>query len=610
MTRRTAPRIDKTLAGLSSTFAPLLDAPDDGVTSALAAFQAAINAGAFSVPDGDYLIDGSLTATGSVDIRLAPGARILVGANAPVIEFAGAGSGSSRGLQAQADAGQSIIQCNTVGLDVGDWILVRHPDAFPGTAVGSKTGELHRVRQIDSTVQLRTMSNLDHTYPVTTASVVEFTMIQGIRIAGGEFVNNIGATLTAPTIRLTACADIAIDTSIRGAGGPGITLSGCTMFDVSARVRDSINDAGAGNYGYGVELFGASCHGRVYVDMVGGRHAFTTTSGATTTGVPRHIVVRGIAEGLTETAWDTHEEGEFIDFDGVRAFGCRNGGVKHRAPNSTINYPIVRNSLGIGVRFAPTAAGGRLHGGYIDANYLSAGSPGVGVRIEAADVTVSGDPTIEAEDQGIEILTGVDGSSIRAADITAGLRANASTEIGVDYQGTSSGHRLGAGVSTTATTGVSIPGTVGLTVDGPRRVDLEVLSAHVSHTNFSTVQNNSASWMNTRRLSSGAQNDEVVFVQELTPGSWMFELFHDTSTSRGIYTVSLADVTDGTIGTYEDLGTIDGYAASGDRAVSMISGVAVTSRGQKAVRIKMATKNASSSGYFGALTRACMVRSA
>lgn len=325
----------------ATQFVGTIKAPTDGVTPALAAFQAQCNAAAgrpLSVPPGDYLWNGSLT--GKVNLTFAPGARILQTVNMPAIELTGTGSETSRGLQSAAAAGQNIINCNAVGLTAGDWVLIRSAAVFPGSTAGSKIGELHRVRQVDGTTQFRTVSNLAHSYAVTTSSVVKFGMMEGVRVLGsGEFINTIGATMKLPMLRFTACADLAVDVSIKDAGGPGITLSADTLFDVRARLRGSLNDEANGNFGYGVEAFGATCHGRVYVDMVNGRHAFTTTSGATTSAIPRHIDVPGIAEGTTNTAWDSHEEGEFINFRGDTAFGCRNGAIKHRAPNSSGYQP-------------------------------------------------------------------------------------------------------------------------------------------------------------------------------------------------------------------------------------------------------------------------------
>lgn len=596
-------------AALSSSFVQQVQAPKDGVTSATAAVTAAIVAAAgrpLELPPGDYLLGGSIVSTVPVNLRLAPGARFLVSTNAPAIEFTGAGSGNSRGLYSEAKAGQNIVQCSTSGLAIGDWILLRHPDVFPGNTRGTKIGELHRVRDIDGAGQLRTFSNLDYTYPMTTSSVVKFSMLEGVKIVGGEFVNTIGAALKVPTIRLTACADIEIDTNIRGAGGPGITLSGCTLFDVRARVRQSIDDEAGGNFGYGVETFGVSCHGYVYVDMIGGRHAFTTTSGATTSGIPRHIVVDGIAEGTTNTAWDSHEEGDHIHFRNTTAVGCRNGAIKHRARNSTVTNPTVVNCLGLGVRFAPTAVGGLISGGTIESRYLSDGSAGIGISIEADDVTVTGDPQLSCDDWGIKVASSANRSDIRSANIRAGKRGNTASSVGIAYEGSTVGHRLSDNVTIDgALTPVSKAAGVTVFSRGRKRVDLDVLASETSQVGWSDVQQNSSYWLGARRLTSGAQNDEMVFVESLPFGAYKLALFHDTSTSRGIYEVATAPVVDGVIGTYTVAGSVDGYEGTSGRARSIVN-VNVTAPGPTAIRFRMVSKHASATGYYGSISKATL----
>lgn len=434
---------------VSNQFAGVLRAPSDG-SPALPAFQSQVNLAngkPLFVPPGDYWFNGSLT--GRVNLAFAPGARIMITTNQPAIDLSGTGSEASRGLQSGASAGQNIINCNTVGLAVGDWIAIRSASVFPGSTAGSKIGELHQVRVIDGTTQLRTVSNLDHSYAMTTSSVVKFGVMRGVRVVGsGEVVNTIGATLKVPALRFTAATEGSVDVSLRDMGGPGITLSASALFQAHARISGSLNDEANGNFGYGVEAFGLTCHSDVNVEMIGGRHAFTTTSGATTAGVPRHINVTGTAEGTTNTAWDTHEEGEYIEFRGVKAFGCRNGAIKHRAPNSSIIDPIVRNCLGYAVRFASTAFGGTLHGGDLrDVRYLSEGSPGVGVLVEAADVVIKGDPRIECDDQAIVVAAGGNKSRIKSGTLTAGKRANVDTNVAIDFQGVSSNHRIDRNVS-------------------------------------------------------------------------------------------------------------------------------------------------------------------
>lgn len=93
------------------------------------------------------------------------------------------------------------------------------------------------------------------------------------------------------------------------------------------------------------------------------------------------------------------------------------------------------------------------------------------------------------------------------------------------------------------------------------------------------------------RASTGVQNAEVSWEVSLSAGTWTFQLAHVLNANRGIYTVQIDGVT---------VGTIDGYTASGAPVTfSNITGISVASGGVHTVRLLMATKNASSSAYYG-----------
>ena len=121
-----------------------------------------------------------------------------------------------------------------------------------------------------------------------------------------------------------------------------------------------------------------------------------------------------------------------------------------------------------------------------------------------------------------------------------------------------------------------------------------------SHVNFNTTTITNGVMHNVYRASSAAQNDEVVFLlpQPLKAGTWTLVLTYLANTSFGIYTVSTsADAV-----TWTDRGTVDSYgAASVLFNRTEITGLTIPA-GQLYVRLKMATKNGSSSGYLGRLT--------
>ena len=109
---------------------------------------------------------------------------------------------------------------------------------------------------------------------------------------------------------------------------------------------------------------------------------------------------------------------------------------------------------------------------------------------------------------------------------------------------------------------------------------------------FVNMDAHGSSWYQARihNGGGGVLNSYIEWQQELDAGTWSFTLLHDRGSDRGIATVSI----DGT-----SVFTADAYAASPVENIATTgSGIVVASAGQKLVRITMATKNASSTGYF------------
>lgn len=126
----------------------------------------------------------------------------------------------------------------------------------------------------------------------------------------------------------------------------------------------------------------------------------------------------------------------------------------------------------------------------------------------------------------------------------------------------------------------------------PKLIDVIVFMTPVTHTNWSTISTAGANAAFAARMqSSGAQNDSITFNVALTPGTWEVSLLHERDPDNGIYSVRFDGV---------EKGTIDGYAAAQTvNVISMVSGIDVPVAKQVALSLVMATKNASSSSYFG-----------
>lgn len=141
-------------------------------------------------------------------------------------------------------------------------------------------------------------------------------------------------------------------------------------------------------------------------------------------------------------------------------------------------------------------------------------------------------------------------------------------------------------------------GTVGTGLGGASTFELSGMTPERSHTNWNNCILNTLGYQNTARISTGVQNDEVVMLlpRPLAAGAWTLALMHIVGTNRGIYTVDTS--VDGSNWTTH--GTIDGYAASAAFTRSTLS-VAALAASTRYIRLRMLTKNGSSSAYFGYL---------
>ena len=128
----------------------------------------------------------------------------------------------------------------------------------------------------------------------------------------------------------------------------------------------------------------------------------------------------------------------------------------------------------------------------------------------------------------------------------------------------------------------------------PSHIDIDVFMTAVSHVNWNTIWMDGGNVHGAQKESSGAQNDEINFDVLLGAGDWTFELMHNRWTSRGIYTVSLSIA--GTT-----LGTIDGYNGSSSYNTKSTLTFTLTENRQERLKLKMATKNASSGSYQGSI---------
>lgn len=100
--------------------------------------------------------------------------------------------------------------------------------------------------------------------------------------------------------------------------------------------------------------------------------------------------------------------------------------------------------------------------------------------------------------------------------------------------------------------------------------------------------------------SNGTVNNARWWYLGLGNGTWTLDVLHTTGPNRGIYSVQIDDV---------QVGTFDGYSSGQVKNVrSSVSGISIANPGKHKLSFVMATKNASSSQFFGTVTAMQMRR--
>jgi hypothetical protein len=100
--------------------------------------------------------------------------------------------------------------------------------------------------------------------------------------------------------------------------------------------------------------------------------------------------------------------------------------------------------------------------------------------------------------------------------------------------------------------------------------------------------------------SSGAQNAEKTWDVVLPAGTYTVESLFRHLDSRGIAHIYIDSVQQGTIDTYNASNTYN--------QLGSVTGVVIAADGTYELKIKMATKNGSSSGYYGELSSVKLIR--
>ena len=119
-----------------------------------------------------------------------------------------------------------------------------------------------------------------------------------------------------------------------------------------------------------------------------------------------------------------------------------------------------------------------------------------------------------------------------------------------------------------------------------------------AHSGFGTRTQDSSLLSGGRLDNTVGQNDYWEVDVWLDAGTYKLALIYTTLTNAGIHNIT---------GINGSTQTIDAYAATANNVYGEVTGIAVTA-GLKTIRDTMATKNASSTGYFGYVQSLALIR--
>jgi hypothetical protein len=412
-------------------------ATGDGTTDDTTAVQGALTTGnPVFFPDGAYRITSALTVTAPV-MGAGKDNTILIQdfSSDAVLKAVGTGAGSSVNVTVAVTAGQNTLTISsTTGIVAGDYLLLKSALGWPNATIGAVTGEIVRVKTVDSATVVTLWGPVDESYAlVNSPTVEELTFLRGVTFSNFTIRNSSPGTRATGSNGIVAqntdgvivskCGFQQLDqAAINLHRSVNWIVEGCEFRDLAGGIVDS------SLLGYGVTTRNGARDGLVAnCTSRAGRHFFTTSASSGQIP-PRHILVSScVATGSEASAFDSHEEGRFITYQGCRAQSSQATGFNVRAPDVHILDCIV-NGCSRGGAITSAALRCLVSGGRVErVRDQGIGTDRVGWLVQGAGTEIRNHQILTTAYEAIRL----DASDCRVANVRIDSPGTTSNSYGV-----------------------------------------------------------------------------------------------------------------------------------------------------------------------------------
>lgn len=136
----------------------------------------------------------------------------------------------------------------------------------------------------------------------------------------------------------------------------------------------------------------------------------------------------------------------------------------------------------------------------------------------------------------------------------------------------------------------------------PWLIQIQPFSPPKAQTNWATIGNSGGELYTFHLLSTGAQNAEITWDIVLAKGTWNITIIGQKNSDRGIISIQFDSVERATLDEYSDPYT--------PLSINTATGIVVPVTKKIELKLKMATKNGSSSAYAGSTSLISLIRTA